>query len=152
MVYATTLCWDEAPNGPAAVISDYQKWRTMIKGPKQLSLLKKLGIHRLNRIWKVSMGLAGTFTGFKNVDDRRFATATERTLWRRLARLEKGYLGVVPKETRPGDAIALFKGGEMPLVIRARGCEWELIGPAYIHGIMYGEGWDESKSREIRIS
>ncbi len=151
-VYATTLCWDEAPNGPTALIGDYQKWRTMIRGPKQLSLLKKLGMHRLDRIWKVSMGLAGTFTGFKNVDDRRFATATERTLCRRLARLGKGYLGVVPAESQPGDAVALFRGAEMPLVIRARGSGWELIGPAYIHGIMYGEGWDESRSGEMHIS
>ena len=31
----------------------------------------------------------------------------------------------------------------MPLIVRKRGLEWELVGDAYIHGMMQGEEWVE---------
>ena len=64
---------------------------------------------------------------------------------RRMMRSEMGYIGVVQKGTRNGDYVALCKGGKVPLIIRQRndGPEWELVGDAYIHGMMQGEEWVE---------
>ena len=70
---------------------------------------------------------------------------------RRLARTVNGYLGLVPRETRAGDIIALLQGGRLPFVLRSRGGPWELIGPCYIHGVMYGEAFDESQCGEVRL-
>ena len=70
---------------------------------------------------------------------------------RRLARTVNGYLGLVPRETRAGDIIALLPGGRLPFVLRSRGGPWELIGPCYIHGVMYGEAFDESQCGEVRL-
>ena len=62
---------------------------------------------------------------------------------RKMMRSEKGYIGVVQRRTRDDDYIALCKGGKVPLIVRKRGLEWELVGDAYIHGMMQGEEWVE---------
>lgn len=67
---------------------------------------------------------------------------------RRLFLTQKGYLGLGPRSLRPGDEIRLLAGGKTPFVMRpsktiisgqhVSSCY--LIGDAYIHGIMHGEG------------
>ena len=57
------------------------------------------------------------------------------------------YLGMCPCNTQPGDVIMLLKGGKVPFVLRP-GNEhgsFHLLGEAYVHGIMQGEEYDESK-------
>lgn len=52
------------------------------------------------------------------------------------------------------DSIGIFQGGKTPLIMRARatGVEtWKILGDGYIHGIMNGEVWDETKCEEIRF-
>ncbi|PMD32423.1 HET-domain-containing protein [Hyaloscypha variabilis F] len=44
-----------------------------------------------------------------------------------------------PRSLQKGDAVTLFKGGMVPLVIRSLGDKWELVGDCYVHGIMHGE-------------
>jgi hypothetical protein len=53
--------------------------------------------------------------------------------------------------SRPGDAIAIFKGGARPIVIRRVGDCWRLIGDAYVHGIMYGAALEEEKCVDMSI-
>ncbi|TGO29111.1 hypothetical protein BPAE_0019g00270 [Botrytis paeoniae] len=53
---------------------------------------------------------------------------------------EKGYVGLVPGHSLPGDVIVIIFGMIQPFVIRSIGEDrWELIGEAYVHGIMDGE-------------
>ncbi|KAG8533932.1 uncharacterized protein KY384_001673 [Bacidia gigantensis] len=69
---------------------------------------------------------------------------------RRFAITQRGYMGLVPSLTQPGDTIALILGSSVPFVLRpnpptrhVQGKETtKLIGDAYIHGIMDGEGMD----------
>ncbi|KAL8690565.1 MAG: hypothetical protein Q9218_004017 [Villophora microphyllina] len=69
---------------------------------------------------------------------------------RRFALTKKGYMGLVPDGTQVGDQIALILGAPVPFVLRNSGRflnsgEIEtmlLIGDAYIHGIMNGEGME----------
>jgi len=77
------------------------------------------------------------------------------TSFRRLFRTSRGYLGIGPEDTQPGDRICILTGGHMPLVMRPtedflmlrdtlyRGSRWTLIGESYVHGIMDGEAMIE---------
>lgn len=51
----------------------------------------------------------------------------------------QGYIGLVPLHTKPGDVICILLGGQAPFILRPQGDEWQLIGAAYVHGMMYGE-------------
>ena len=66
---------------------------------------------------------------------------------------DEGWLGLAPMDAELGDIIALLEGGPVPYILRPRigeeaGC-YELIGDAYIHGLMDGEGWKSDLLQEI---
>ncbi|WYZ44553.1 hypothetical protein EsH8_VII_000989 [Colletotrichum jinshuiense] len=51
-----------------------------------------------------------------------------------------GYVGLAPMHVQHGDKIVIFLGGKTPYVIRETSAGvFELVGEAYVHGIMYGE-------------
>jgi Heterokaryon incompatibility protein (HET) len=59
---------------------------------------------------------------------------------RRVFRSSRGYYGLGQETLRVGDTICLFLGGDSPFLIRnAELGYYELIGEAYVHGIMHGE-------------
>jgi hypothetical protein len=69
-----------------------------------------------------------------------------------MGRSERGYVALVPGKARLGDVIVLLEGGIVPFILRPReDSRWELIGEAYVHGIMRGEAWDEKGCEEIRL-
>lgn len=75
-----------------------------------------------------------------------------------LYRTEKGWLGTAPDFTpdpiQAGDMIATIRGMEMPVVLRPSDATggYRLISHCYVHGWMYGEGWDDgSEYRETGI-
>ncbi|KAF8849657.1 HET-domain-containing protein [Acephala macrosclerotiorum] len=63
----------------------------------------------------------------------------EATCGRRLSTTEKGYLCMVPADTRRGDIIAVLFNCHVPVVLRQHGCCYEFVGTCYVHGIMQGE-------------
>ena len=70
----------------------------------------------------------------------------------RCIRTTNGWLGLAPKACRVGDVVALFRGGRVPLVLRANGAgKWKLVGAAYVHGVMYGEAFEEDKCETMHI-
>ncbi len=58
---------------------------------------------------------------------------------RRLFCTASGYLGLSPKTVVPGDVVSILLGGDAPFVVRPTGEYFEVLGEAYVHGIMYGE-------------
>jgi hypothetical protein len=50
-----------------------------------------------------------------------------------------GYMGFVPTGSIVGDRLCILFGCPMPLVVRPNGDKFELIGKAYIYGMMQGE-------------
>ena len=54
-----------------------------------------------------------------------------------------GYMGLGPRWCRPGDSVALIAGSEVPFIIRRNGSDHTLVGPAYVHGVMHGEMWQD---------
>ena len=71
---------------------------------------------------------------------------------RRMARTSKGYIGLVPVLAKPGDCVWLFKGGNVPFIVREDNGTMRLVGEAYIHGIMKGEAFDESKCENVEAT
>ncbi|KAJ4991777.1 ankyrin and HET domain-containing protein [Stagonosporopsis vannaccii] len=51
----------------------------------------------------------------------------------------KGLMGWVPKLSRSGDVVAVLTGGRVPFILRPHDGFFEMLGDAYIHGIMDGE-------------
>lgn len=60
---------------------------------------------------------------------------------RQLCLTRKGYLGWVPAASRVGDAVGLFAGCRIPYVLGwYGGDEYRVVGDAYLHGAMDGQG------------
>jgi hypothetical protein len=68
--------------------------------------------------------------------------AADRTMFR----TKKGYVGMATVRAGPGDRITIAKGGKVPLLLRPyEGETWKLRSDCYVHGIMDGSAYDESK-------
>lgn len=72
-----------------------------------------------------------------------------RMLFRSMFLTEGGYIGVAPPQAREGDTVFFVKGSRVPLILRPRGDRWELIGDAYVHGVMQGEAFKEEECGEL---
>jgi len=72
---------------------------------------------------------------------------------RRMIRTAQGYIGLASGTARVGDLLSICKGSGVPLVLRPfeNSRRWEHVGDAYVHGIMQGELFQESKCRKIVI-
>ncbi|KAJ3542905.1 hypothetical protein NM208_g3857 [Fusarium decemcellulare] len=52
----------------------------------------------------------------------------------------QGFVGLGPAATEVGDVLAIFYGAKVPFVLRPQsGGQYQLLGEAYVHGIMDGE-------------
>lgn len=61
----------------------------------------------------------------------------------------EGYVGLVPAHSRPGDIICVIFGAIVPFVLRKlQNEQYELIGEAYVFGIMDGEFLEGSPREE----
>jgi len=58
----------------------------------------------------------------------------------RMFRTPNNYLGMGPVSTQVGDEVWVLKGARTPFILRRKSSkQYELIGEAYVHGIMDGE-------------
>ena len=73
-------------------------------------------------------------------------------LGRRLCITTRGYIGLVPSNTKIGDDIIVMCGHVVPLVLRSRSDKYVLVGECYIHGIMGGEALARPDTRLEWIS
>lgn len=87
-----------------------------------------------------------------NEEYKKFRDHLWRTIYRRMMRTDTGYIGLAPRTTEVGDRVALLKGASVPILLRPNGDTWINVGEAYVHGIMYGEQWDEIKCESLWIS
>lgn len=55
-----------------------------------------------------------------------------------------GFLGIGPRETEPGDLVFILLGAGVPYILRrhSQDGKLQLIGEAYVHGIMDGEAME----------
>lgn len=72
-------------------------------------------------------------------------------LGRRLARTSEGRLCLLPSEAQVGDVLYLLQGSSTPHLLRKKDGDFEHVGEAFVHGMMYGELWCEELCHEIHI-
>ncbi|KAH9906668.1 HET-domain-containing protein [Xylariomycetidae sp. FL2044] len=93
-------------------------------------------------------------------DDRQHAAEFEmaftHSLNLRLFRTALGHLGLGSTSCRPGDLVWIVQGSRVPLILRQAAQEtaadhYRLVGGAYLHGYMQGEGLEGWDSRRITL-
>ena len=58
-------------------------------------------------------------------------------------------MGWAPFHVRKGDRVCILMGGQVPYILRPiQNGEYQLIGEAYFHGLMHGEGTDKGNGVE----
>lgn len=71
-------------------------------------------------------------------------------LHKRLLCTHEGYIGMAPHDTRKGDEVCLLLGCRVHVVLRERPKGgYELVGEAYVHGIMKGEAVTLAHSKRL---
>lgn len=64
----------------------------------------------------------------------------------------KGYLGMGPNEMAADDVVCIIQHARVPFVLRPAGSgTYLLVGEAYVHGLMYGEGLTLGNLTEIML-
>lgn len=75
-------------------------------------------------------------------------------LHRRVVRTQGGFLGLASRSAEVGDCVIICKGSSVPLIMRRyREKEdiFNVVGDAYVHGIMNGEAFQSDKCHKILI-
>lgn len=70
---------------------------------------------------------------------------------RRLAKTDTGHLALCPKETSVNDKLVLLQGSGVPFILRPIGDHWQIVGECYVHELMDGSAWDESRCEMLLI-
>jgi len=65
--------------------------------------------------------------------------------------MENGWMGMVPKGSEVGDWVGPVWGMHVPCVLREEGKRWRVVGGAYVHGLMDGEGVGMERERDFRV-
>lgn len=64
-----------------------------------------------------------------------------------------GHVGLAPSNSKPGDLICIIFGATGPFILRPSANEkFELVGEAYVYGVMDGEWLDRNRVVETFIS
>ncbi len=75
-----------------------------------------------------------------NEEQKFLEDITLASVHKRLLFTHNGFIGMAPRDTRKGDIVCLLLGCSVPVVLRERiEGGYELVGEAYVHGIMKGE-------------
>ncbi|KAK4902204.1 hypothetical protein LTR27_001107 [Elasticomyces elasticus] len=128
----------------------FAEWRRLLMPAQMMARVRKtLGNFRSSGV----STLAGLIIGNQTVtrETRVFFAMTEASYGRRLSWTSKGYLALLPDAAIAGDLIVILRGGRLPFVVRPVEHGHRLIGPAYVHGIMKGEAYDEESCGDLRL-
>jgi hypothetical protein len=79
----------------------------------------------------------------------RYFSAFQRACVNRVVfRTEENYVGVGSNLLREGDTAAIFYGADLAFALRLNGKnQHQILGPCYIHGIMFGEAVKRHRER-----
>jgi len=76
----------------------------------------------------------------RSVNQKRlFQDLVTSSTHRRRCVTSAGFIGQVPSLAQEDDVIVIPMGSAVPFVLRPRQARYQLIGQAYIHGVMMGE-------------
>lgn len=73
------------------------------------------------------------------------------TARRKLFATNNGQLGLGPSPLQAGDQVWILKGGDVPFILKQQATEgeYEMVGLAYVHGIMFGEAVGEGTREKV---
>jgi hypothetical protein len=80
---------------------------------------------------------------------------TAATNQRRFFTTTRGFIGLTSPGTQKGDTVCLLRGATTPFIFRSHDPlslgtrTWEIVGEAYVHGLMNGEEFCEEKLEEL---
>ncbi|KAI1160833.1 heterokaryon incompatibility protein-domain-containing protein [Nemania serpens] len=148
--FAMTLCTGIIDQ-PEKALAGYRGLCKVLRWHRAMNFLRYFGPN--SQAYKMIVAAIGSIAGLYYGNPTAFMVATRKTIYRRLARTRKGYLVIAPSHSAIGDQISLFQGGKVPFVVRPMPYknEYKLIGPSYVHGIMYGEAWDDALMQDVMI-
>jgi hypothetical protein len=87
-------------------------------------------------------GLEGEYMYGKNTIQKK----------RKLVIISPGGLGLAPESAAVGDKVWILAGSQVPFILRSLGQNrYSLVGEAYVHGIMHGEGMEGVDLRYLGI-
>lgn len=115
-----------------------------------------LGLNYLLNNKYISVILVGFVSAYYMAQNERGATLMTKVsrlaFGRAFCDTACGSIGWVPQEAESNDVFALFDGYSVPFVLRSREDREgnRLIGPAYVHGWMYGNLGDGHGGMEAR--
>lgn len=147
IAFLRTMTLDYMPNGLENTLKAFNHWKRERFTFKDQS---RIGYKKMCSLQEDQLS-DDTAQRLVSHEAAPFLALAERAALRRLARTEKGYLGLVPPIAQPGDAIALLKGARVPIILRQKETAWELIGDSYIHGVMFGEAFEEELCHNITL-
>ncbi|MCJ1404177.1 hypothetical protein MMC11_007402 [Xylographa trunciseda] len=81
----------------------------------------------------------------------RFTHRVSAGLGRKLITTERGYVGTGPDWLQRGDKVCILLGSSLPVLLRPIDDHHMLIGPCYIHGIMFGEAMSLLDGGEVEL-
>jgi hypothetical protein len=93
---------------------------------------------------------------------KEFLLVARDVVWNRrtfrskpLADMGKALVGLIPQNARVGDRICILYGCSVPVVLRKHivpdeGYYWQLVGDAYVHGVMDGEAIERVSEEELQ--
>jgi hypothetical protein len=95
-------------------------------------------------------GSTNTARESKNVDTLGYIAKSHRCVnarGRQFFAMSEGSMGLGPKWMRRDDLVVILRGGDFPFILRKMGEFYQLIGPAYVYGIMDGEAVETWKAK-----
>jgi len=87
--------------------------------------------------------LKSFLTGTSAATNTIILSLKSNLVYQKLFHTSKGWIGIGPATATAGDEVWVFYGGKMPFIMRS-GSTYEMIGEAYVHGIMHGEAMSMS--------
>jgi hypothetical protein len=95
-----------------------------------------------------------SFFGIAGDADAFLLAARFACVGRRLFHTSRGYAGIGPAVSQSGDVVCILSGGAAPFILRrdlrsnTSKRRFQLVGEAYVHGIMHGEAISRHKDDE----
>jgi hypothetical protein len=88
----------------------------------------------------------------KDIENARWLCGGQDTR-RKFGVTDKGCMGLFPNKVMAGDLVCILYGSKVPVILRKppNSDLYQLVGEAYVHGIMEGEGLEGGAAMRFRI-
>jgi hypothetical protein len=147
-IYMQTICAGTmAPGGHEETRKLFQSWLDSLSSVRRL---KNWKVDRWQSLYN-PLGLGGYLKSSWN-NSGEFIQYMKAAYERRLGATRSRRICLLPKKTEIGDCLVILEGGRVPVILRS-GVDgtYTFIGEAYVHELMDGSAFDETKCEELHI-